>query len=77
METDGKKPLPDSLIYFDELPDTALIRLPVVRGLLGVSGATVWRWVGTGRLPKPRKMGVQAVGWQVADIRRFLQGTPA
>ena len=30
---------------FDQLPDSAQVRLPVPKALLGVSSATIWRMV--------------------------------
>jgi predicted DNA-binding transcriptional regulator AlpA len=66
------KPRPASfaLKNFDSLPDSAHVRQKDVEGLLGVSGATVWRWVRTGRLPQPRKLGPRITAWNVGDLRR-------
>lgn len=60
-----------ALQQFDSLPDTAIVRLPTVRGLYGVSGPTVWRWCKAGRLPPPIKLG-GVTGWRVGDLRRNL-----
>ena len=32
------------MVYFDTLPDSALVRLPVVKSLFSISAPTVWRW---------------------------------
>jgi predicted DNA-binding transcriptional regulator AlpA len=66
------KPRPTSfaLSNFDSLPDSAHVRQKDVEGLLGVSGATVWRWVRTGRLPAPKKLGPRTTAWNVGDLRR-------
>jgi predicted DNA-binding transcriptional regulator AlpA len=62
-------PIPVALQHFDELPDSANVRLPVVAGLEGVSDPTVWRWSGNGKLPRPNKHGGVAT-WNVGELRR-------
>lgn len=64
--------LPDALRHFDTLPNTANVRLPVVRALLGCSPATVWRMVQRGDLPAPRKLTKQVTAWNVGELRKFL-----
>ena len=66
-----KLPLPISvaLQHFDQLPDSAGVRLDVVAGLEGVSNPTVWRWSRHGKLPAPDKhCGVAT--WNVGKLRR-------
>ena len=62
----------DALTNFDNLPDSANVRLPVVKMLLGCSTATVWRWVKNGSFPKPHKLGEQLTAWNVGEIRHVL-----
>ncbi len=62
--------LPPGLANFDDLPDSAHVRIPVVAALYGVGTATVWRWVKAGRLPKPLKVGPNTTAWRVGDLRR-------
>jgi predicted DNA-binding transcriptional regulator AlpA len=58
---------------FDDLPDSALIRLPILLCLLPWSRTTIWRRVKDGTLPAPLKMpGSHCVAWRVGDIRRVL-----
>lgn len=64
--------LPDALRHFDTLPDTANVRLPIVRALVGCSPATVWRMVQRGDLPAPRKLTKQVTAWNVGELRRFF-----
>lgn len=66
--------LPDALINFDSLPDSASVRLPVVCGLLSRSPASVWRDVKAGRLPAPHKVGPRSTVWNVGDLRQLLAG---
>jgi len=57
---------------FDTLPDSALVRLPVVKKLFSISSPTVWRWSKSGRLPAPiRISGITA--WQVGSLRKTLK----
>ena len=64
--------LPNALKHFDSLPDSANVRQPVVQALFAISGPTVWRWVKTGRLPKPRKQGERVTTWNVGELRKRL-----
>ena len=61
-----------SLAQFDTLPASAHVRLPVVAALHGIGPATVWRWVKTGRLPAPYKLGPNTTAWQVGELRHAM-----
>jgi len=57
---------------FDSLPDAAIVRVPTVMELFGISAPTVWRWTKSGHLPQPVKvMGI--TGWLVGDLREKLK----
>jgi len=63
--------VPDALRAFDQLPDAAHVRQPVVEALYGCSSATVWRWAQNGIIPKPHKRaGITT--WNVGELRRNL-----
>lgn len=62
----------NSLHYFDSLPDSANVRLPVVKALLGCSSATVWRMVKRGQLAPPAKLSSRISAWNVGALRRTL-----
>lgn len=64
--------LPDALKDFDLLPDSASVRLPVVRGLKACSSATIWRMVKRGDLPAPRKLSQRITAWNVGELRKAL-----
>lgn len=66
--------IPSALVLFDDLPASAHIRLPVVQALYGISPATVWRWVKSGRLPAPMKLGPNTTAWRVGDLRAVQGG---
>jgi predicted DNA-binding transcriptional regulator AlpA len=61
-------------LAFDDLPDAAHVRLPVVAALYATSQSNVWRWVKQGIIPQPRKLGPQTTVWNVGDLRRALCG---
>ncbi len=64
--------IPAALRNFDDLPDSANVRLPVVQALYACSRVTVWRGVKAGRIPSPRRLGTRLVAWNVGDLRRAL-----
>lgn len=64
--------IPEALRNFDQLPDTANVRQPVVQGLYGCSAASVWRGVKDGRIPKPRKLSPRTTCWNVGELRAAL-----
>ena len=64
--------IPDTLRHFDQLPDAAHVRQPIVERLFACSGATVWRRVKDGRIPKPRKLSDRVTAWNVGALREAL-----
>ncbi len=56
---------------FDQLPDSANVRLPVVKALLGFSGATVWRLSKRQEL-KAIKLSERCTAWNVGALRTFI-----
>lgn len=69
--------LPPELVHFDQLPDSAFVRLPVVIGLLGCSASAVWRNSKAGHIPRPRKISNNISGWNVGELRQALANRPA
>lgn len=64
-----KAEIPAALAQFDDLPNSAYVRIPVVSQLKGISEPTVWRWVKQGRLPAPEKIGPNTTAWNVGKLR--------
>lgn len=60
------------LANFDQLPDAAHVREPVVCGLYACSPATVWRRVRDGSIPAPRKLSGRVTAWNVGELRQAL-----
>lgn len=59
-----------ALAQFDQLPDSAFVRVGVVRALNGnIGNTTVWDWVKKGLLPPPQKLGPQVTAWNVGQLR--------
>lgn len=58
--------------HFDQLPDCAFVRQPVVVRLFACSPATVWRYVADGRIPAPRKLSHRVTVWNVGQLRLAL-----
>ena len=56
---------------FDNLPNSQQVRLPVVKALLGVSGATVWRMVKSKQL-KAHKITERTTTFNVGELRALL-----
>jgi predicted DNA-binding transcriptional regulator AlpA len=44
---------------------------PVKRGMLPVSPATIWRWIGVGKFPAPFKIGC-ITAWYADEIDAFI-----
>ena len=49
-----------------------LIRLPELLRTIGVSRATAYRYMGSGRLPKPIKLSSRFVAWKASAINEWL-----
>ena len=50
-----------------------IIRKRALSQKLAVSECTLWRWVRSGRLPAPIRLGPNTVGWREADIDTWLE----
>jgi predicted DNA-binding transcriptional regulator AlpA len=64
--------IPSALQYFDQLPDSANVRQPIVEALFACSSTTLWRRVKDGRIPRPRKLSDRVTAWRVGELRRAL-----
>lgn len=62
----------EALRNFDQLPNSASVRQPVVQALYACSPASVWRGVNAGRIPKPRKLSPRTTCWNVGELRQAL-----
>ena len=60
-----------AILHFDTLPNSAQVRLPVVKQILGISAATVWRLVKNKKL-KTYKLTVRTTTFNVGELKEFL-----
>ena len=72
LKSESTVTIPEALAQFDNLPDSAYIRLPVIKRLYGVSSATIWRGVKQGNIPKPNKLSERCTAWNVGLVRAAL-----
>ncbi|MFA7605307.1 MAG: transcriptional regulator [Rhodocyclaceae bacterium] len=63
---------PATLKAFDTLPDSAMVDIKTVAGVLGRSPSSIWRDSRLGRMPRPLKTGPACTRWNVGAIRRHL-----
>ena len=66
--------LTKKLEQFDALPESAFVSSKVVCVLRNRSPSSNQRDVKAGRLAPPIKIGPNAVGFRVGDVRRSLEG---
>lgn len=72
LKTELTKPIDEALANFDKLPDSAYIRLPVMKGLYGVSASCIWRGVRALTIPRPIKLTERTTAWSVKLVRADL-----
>lgn len=72
IKPESTQNIPPALVNFDSMPDSAYIRLPVIKALYGVSSATIWRNVKNGAIPKPSKLSERCTAWNVGLVRADL-----
>lgn len=56
--------------------EPALLRLPKVLALIGVSKATLYRWAKNGMFPQPRALTLtrSTVAWSAAEVHAWITG---
>jgi len=55
-----------------KLPAEAVLRLPDVLALVGLSRASIYAKVAEHRFPSPIKLTEHASGWRLGDVRAWL-----
>jgi prophage regulatory protein len=40
--------------------------------LIGISNATLWRWIKAGRFPAPMKIGKKKVAWRSSVLAQWI-----
>jgi prophage regulatory protein len=64
------------------LPSTGFVRQaqllgdpkakPPIPGIVPVGPSTLWRWVASGKFPKPRKLSERVTAWRCEDVQAWL-----
>lgn len=72
IKTEVTQPINPALANFDAMPNSAFIRLPVIKALYGVSSATIWRGCRNGTIPQPSKLSERCTAWNVGLVRAGL-----
>jgi predicted DNA-binding transcriptional regulator AlpA len=72
LKSELTQAIPEGLANFDQLPNSAYIRLPVLKRLYGISAASCWRGVKNGTIPKPSKLTERTTAWNVGLVRADL-----
>lgn len=53
-----------------------ILRLVAIQEKLGISKATIYRWMKSEGFPAPLRLGPRAVGWTEASIDEWLASRP-
>lgn len=54
----------------------AILRLPAVKALVGLSRSTIYQRAAAGTFPRPVVLGPKSVGWRAADVEAWLEARP-
>jgi prophage regulatory protein len=49
-----------------------LLRLPELIRLIGISRATIYRYINSGRLPPPVKLSTRCIAWRASEITTWM-----
>jgi predicted DNA-binding transcriptional regulator AlpA len=52
--------------------DDRLLRVQDVAAQLAIAVRTCWKWVASGQLPRPLRLG-SSIRWRQSDISRFIE----
>lgn len=62
------------LKQFCSAPSESRVKIDSVQALWGgISRTTVWRYIKTGMIPQPIKLGGRTCTWRVGDLREALK----
>ena len=55
------------------IPSTGYLRQAQLLGqILPIGSSTLWRWVKSGKFPKPVKLSARVTVWKVEDVRAWI-----
>jgi prophage regulatory protein len=58
---------------FDALPADAILRLPDVIRVTGLSRSSVYEKARRGQFPKSVKISQRVIGWRIGEVRQWLR----
>jgi prophage regulatory protein len=59
------------------ITDERLLRLPELVRTIGVSRATIYRYIDSGRLPPPVKLSTRCIAWRASEITAWMAALQA
>lgn len=54
-----------------------MLRMPAVLKIVGISRATIYRWIEAGNFPAPIRLGPNSVAWKSTTIDEWLDARTA
>ena len=51
-----------------------ILRLPEVKGRVGLSGSSIYLAMSNGTFPRPISLGARSVGWLESEVEAWLSG---
>ena len=76
VKLEPTKAIPEALAQFSNLPNEVQLRLPIVKALLGISSASVWRLVAAKKL-KTYKLTPRTTTFNCGELREFILAAKA
>jgi predicted DNA-binding transcriptional regulator AlpA len=76
LKSEPTKAIPEALAQFSNLPNEVQLRLPIVKALLGISSASVWRLVAAKKL-KTYKLTPRTTTFNCGELREFILAAKA
>lgn len=61
---------------FGTLPAEGFVRLSRLLDVLPFSDATLWRRIGEGSFPRPKKLSEKVTAWDVRAVRAWIDSQP-
>jgi prophage regulatory protein len=68
------EPAPNSSTTQSHNIGDRLLRLPELVRTIGVSRATIYRYVDSGRLPSPVQLSTRCIAWRASEIAAWMAG---
>ena len=76
LKSEPTQAIPEALAQFSNLPNEVQLRLPIVKALLGISSASVWRLVAAKKL-KTYKLTPRTTTFNCGELREFILAAKA